>query len=187
MAEEVHKSVADRRVEKTLRALCTALLEVSKAKPFQKISVRDLCEYAEINRSTFYMHFEDKYHLLAYMLTQVTKECTSGGPVFDSSPLLTLMANDRYKAFYREVLADEELSRIVRDLTVQDVKDQLRKSVFAENGDPLMLDIMAEYHAGAIMSVLTWWLQKGSDIPIPRLAEYFQRLPNPFRPKIENE
>lgn len=172
---------ADRRVEKTLRALCTALLEISRTKPVQKISVRDLCEYAEINRSTFYMHFEDKYHLMTYLLVKVSRECTFGGPVFDSSPLLTLMANERYKAFYKEVLEDPELLRIVHQLTVEDVRQQFKKLAGEKGCDPIQLDIMAEYQAGAILAVLTWWIEKGGDVPLEQLSQYFQLLPNPFQ------
>ncbi|WP_223701601.1 TetR/AcrR family transcriptional regulator [Sutcliffiella deserti] len=54
----------DLRVKKTKRAIRMALLKLVKEKDFQKISVRDLCAYAEINRGTFYLHYQDKYDLL---------------------------------------------------------------------------------------------------------------------------
>ncbi|GAO99515.1 transcriptional regulator TetR/AcrR family protein [Fructobacillus ficulneus] len=36
--------------------------------PFSKISVKQICTAAEINRTTFYRHFEDKYQLVEFML-----------------------------------------------------------------------------------------------------------------------
>lgn len=42
------------------KSFCTLLRE----KPLEKITVRELCEKAEINRSTFYKHYLDCYDLL---------------------------------------------------------------------------------------------------------------------------
>jgi AcrR family transcriptional regulator len=40
---------------------------------FTKITVYDLCNEALVSRATFYMHFNDKYDLLRYWLTQVAQ------------------------------------------------------------------------------------------------------------------
>ena len=41
-----------------------ALLELLKVKNIQQITVRAICEMADINRSTFYAHYLDVYDLL---------------------------------------------------------------------------------------------------------------------------
>ena len=48
--------------------LMETLEELLHKKPFQKISVNELCESALVSRSAFYANFEDKYHLLACCL-----------------------------------------------------------------------------------------------------------------------
>ncbi len=48
----------------TKRTLEDGLIELMKAKPFDKITVTELCAHCDINRSTFYMHYEDVYALL---------------------------------------------------------------------------------------------------------------------------
>jgi len=45
-------------------AIADAMIELMKAKPFDKITIRELCECADTNRSTFYTHYEDIYALL---------------------------------------------------------------------------------------------------------------------------
>ena len=40
---------------------------------FDEITVQKICDAAEINRSTFYRYFQDKYDLL-YSLTEYMKE-----------------------------------------------------------------------------------------------------------------
>lgn len=54
----------DRRVKYTKLALKEALIELLKQKSIDKISVKELCEVADINRSTFYAHYADQYSLL---------------------------------------------------------------------------------------------------------------------------
>ena len=38
-----------------------------KRKPLEKIRVSEICAFAEIERSTFYYHFKDKYDLVAWI------------------------------------------------------------------------------------------------------------------------
>lgn len=55
----------DRRVQYTKRVLKEALLELLKDRPINKITVTSLCEHADINRNTFYMHFGSPLELLS--------------------------------------------------------------------------------------------------------------------------
>ena len=50
--------------ERTDRDITNALLTVMEHKSFEKISVQDILDEALINRSTFYLHFPDKYAVL---------------------------------------------------------------------------------------------------------------------------
>ena len=53
----------DIRIEKTERAIKNAFLELRSRKPLGKITVKELCTLASINKSTFYSHYEDIYAL----------------------------------------------------------------------------------------------------------------------------
>ena len=41
--------------------------EIMKHKSLDKIRVTEICKAADIERTTFYYHFEDKYDLVAWM------------------------------------------------------------------------------------------------------------------------
>ena len=53
----------DIRIEKTERAIRTAFLALRAQKPLEKITVKELCAAAYINKSTFYAHYEDLFAL----------------------------------------------------------------------------------------------------------------------------
>jgi len=54
----------DRRTRKTRAAIEGAFSELIQKKDINKITVRDITDLADTNRSTFYTHYEDIYHLL---------------------------------------------------------------------------------------------------------------------------
>lgn len=54
----------------TKKTLAAALKEAMKKKPFQKITVSELIEICNVNRKTFYYHFEDIYDLLKWTFEQ---------------------------------------------------------------------------------------------------------------------
>lgn len=53
----------DIRIEKTDRAIRNAFLELRSKRALEKITVKELCTMAQINKSTFYSHFQDIYDL----------------------------------------------------------------------------------------------------------------------------
>lgn len=60
----------DPRVKRTRLLLTTALRELAAEKPFDSITVQDIATRAEVNRATFYAHFDDKYALLNYSVRE---------------------------------------------------------------------------------------------------------------------
>lgn len=68
------EDVMDRRVKKSKAALKKALLFLLKSKPINKIRIQELCEIADVNRSTFYSNYEDLFHLLSDVYNDVYQE-----------------------------------------------------------------------------------------------------------------
>jgi AcrR family transcriptional regulator len=60
----------DPRVKRTRSLILRAFEELLAEKGFESISVQDVTDKAQINRATFYSHFQDKYALLDYTITQ---------------------------------------------------------------------------------------------------------------------
>ncbi|HEX9012680.1 MAG TPA: TetR family transcriptional regulator [Anaerolineaceae bacterium] len=54
----------DPRVKRTRKLINQAFVDLMNEKGFQAITVQDIADRAEVNRATFYAHYEDKYDLL---------------------------------------------------------------------------------------------------------------------------
>ncbi len=54
----------DLRVRKTKKALFDAFIKLLSQKPFDEITVNELCDEAGVRRATFYKHYSDKFDFL---------------------------------------------------------------------------------------------------------------------------
>lgn len=54
----------DRRKRKSQAAIKQALLELIREKDFEEITIADITNLADLNRGTFYLHYEDKYQMI---------------------------------------------------------------------------------------------------------------------------
>lgn len=54
----------DSRVRRTKKLIRQGLVELAKTKRINKITVKELTDYIEINRGTFYLHYKDVYDLV---------------------------------------------------------------------------------------------------------------------------
>ena len=68
----------DLRIEKTKKAIRSAFIELRAKKPLEKITVKELCSLACINKSTFYAHYEDIYALSDAMEQETVASIISG-------------------------------------------------------------------------------------------------------------
>lgn len=66
----VMQQTTDPRILRTRQLIMDTFVELSSQKEFKQITVKDITESAQINRSTFYYHFEDIYDLLDKALTE---------------------------------------------------------------------------------------------------------------------
>ena len=62
----------DRRVRKTRAQLRQGLAELLKEKSIKEITVKELVEKVDINRSTFYLHYTDIYDMMEKIENELT-------------------------------------------------------------------------------------------------------------------
>ncbi len=64
----------DIREKKTVRNITNAFLDIRTNKPLERITVKELCERAEISKATFYLHYRDIYDLSDTLQLEVIKK-----------------------------------------------------------------------------------------------------------------
>jgi AcrR family transcriptional regulator len=108
----------DRRIRITKLAIRESLIELMQEQPISKISVKMLCEAADINRSTFYAHYKDQYALLIAIQQEI-------------------IADVKERVFSAQFLeaSDSGISVLVKVLEYGKANAPLLKVLLSENGD----------------------------------------------------
>lgn len=65
------QNVVDRRVQKTRKLLQDALIELVAERGYESVTIQELLDRANVGRSTFYAHFQDKDQLLRSILDRL--------------------------------------------------------------------------------------------------------------------
>ncbi len=61
----------DPRIARTEAAIRSAFIRLVEEKGFARVSVKDICDRAEMNRNTFYLHYADKEELMSQILGNI--------------------------------------------------------------------------------------------------------------------
>lgn len=135
----------DARVKKTKEKLFSAFRALLSEKPFEDITIQEICSRAEIRRATFYKHFTDKYDFLATMTASIIHR-------FDAR-----MTRSKLKDYPIEYHIEYE-KRLVRFLVEnEDVIYQLLKS----NMMPTLLSIIVNEHYKVLIERLNHSIENG--------------------------
>ena len=67
-------SMGDRRIRRTKNLLKGHFVQLVKSKGYKNVTVTDIVEKADYNRSTFYLHFKDKEHIAEELVEEILEE-----------------------------------------------------------------------------------------------------------------
>lgn len=175
----------DLRVKKTQRALATAMLALLETQAFTKITVRDLCAEAMISRSTFYVHFEDKYALLHFCLEALRErlfpECDDRPYKVRLKGFLEILLEN--KKLLKNLLGSEldiELSEMMRKGFQKDIEDQMERDGKTEDDLPGPPDILTAYYAAGVTSLILYWISKSKPDPVDDIVACLSALLAPI-------
>ena len=157
-----------------------ALLSLLEKKPFEYITIREICEKAELNRSTFYLHYENTSDLLkettAYMLENFNSyfsvDAESITSKFANCDLEDLkFVNEKY--LYPYLLFIKENQRVFSAVLSQPSAFD-SKSIFQRLFDNIFKPILDRFHyprdeqnyvmlfyVNGITAIITEWLKDG--------------------------
>ena len=68
------KEKTDRRIRKTKAQLRAGLAKLMQEKSIKEITVKELVEEVDINRSTFYLHYTDIFNMLSTIEEELLEE-----------------------------------------------------------------------------------------------------------------
>lgn len=179
---------SDRRSRRSQRLIVDALLALLREKRYDRITVQEIIDRADVGRSTFYAQFRNKEDVLESELEHVFGRLHEQQLAFahESSPhLLPALGLFRHiqetQSFYPTLIRglasnphEQAVHRSLRELAV-------RQLAHTAGSAPLAVpaEIIADYLAGSLLTLAHWWLDHGSSYTPEQMEVIFDQLVMP--------
>ena len=166
----------DRRQRKTRNAIFEAFISLLKEKSFDKITVGEIIEKADIGRATFYAHFETKDFLLKELCGELfchIFDCSAPDSVYlhlfehlykNDNRILDLFScpnNDLFLRYFKSGLT-------------QLIKSQRDEIAVRDNKTPEELAV--NHIASTFVETVRWWVENRMKEKPEQIHTYFTEL-----------
>lgn len=184
---------SDRRSQRTQRTIHEALMSLLQEKRYDAITVQDIIDRADVGRSTFYAHYQDKEDLMASLLVHLM-DVLSQMPGQSSSTGLERLLPTR--DIFEHVQQNQQLFKgMVRgrglELFFEKGQDYWSQKIAAElqallpdgQQPAVPVPVTAHFVAGSFVMLLRWWLDNKMPYSPDEMDQIVQRL---VMPGIQN-
>ena len=157
-----------------------AFWQLYQEKPIEKISVRELCEIAGYNRTTFYDHFTNIYDLLDLAVEPllVPSKKLLQQLLFSSEPLIPDEFPMLYLGFFQE---KQDYLKLLLQNNHQFVLENKIRKIVAETLKEYAhynttIDYLIGYQLSGILGILKTWFEKDKNISEKELIQLLYEI-----------
>lgn len=180
----------DRRVRRTYQQLEDALVQLLMEKPFDQITVQELCDQAMIRRTTFYQHFRDKqdfveryvkdkrWEFSAWIAAENPPEDFGEHFLFLCARVLDYMRS--HEAIEKTVMKTgvrgvRMLESFLRG-SVDEMVERLNAHETQKGEGGEAVPILAEFYVGGLLAALRWWYANDKPCTDEELLRYLRGI-----------
>jgi len=198
--QPTQKPKMDRRVQRTLQSLRTALLELIKEKNYDEISIEEITEHANVGRATFYLHYKDKEDLLMEEFSAIMNEraqvlseipfavwlqVSEAGSQKNKplQPLLMVFEHiHEHSELYYLLLKSANSSRLIERIRIVSTEAIVKFMETKMQTDPIPplfeipIEFLAAFFSGALVSVVSWWIREDMRHSPEEVSNMFRSL-----------
>lgn len=176
----------DRRIKKTRQLIMDTFIDLLSEKEFEKITINDIAQRADINRGTVYLHYMDKYDLLdkciEKYIEQLLNHCANSTDtnldpnaiqsVFEyleeNFTIYKLLLNNEGVGFFRS-----RLYVIIAQTVTEAMGGKSENNKFS-NG------ITTHFLTSGFIGVLEWWINNSIPCSVQEVTTQLLTLLEPY-------
>ena len=178
----------DRRTQKSKQAIMHALIELMAKKNFEKITINEIANKANVNRGTIYLYYTDKYdlldkcvetsltHLSAYLLDT---PCLPNDSTHDSAKISierTFEYMENHAFLYTTLLKNNGVSTFRNRLAKMMHQILDMKINMPIHNQEVSKDILVEFLVSGLVGVLEWWFANSMPYSAKDITEQLCKL-----------
>ncbi len=174
----------DRRQQKTRAAIFAAFSDLLIKKKYNRITVQDIIDRANVGRSTFYLHFETKDGLLDAMCKQIfehvfsdsigeeqTHDFSNKGDTIRHQLTHVLYHIDDNKRDFKAILSCDS------DAILIDYFGKYLRAVFADvlhvSERTIPVDYLLNHRVNSFIDTVKWWLDNKKDYTPEQIIDFY--------------
>ena len=175
----------NRKIRYTKKVIRDSLMELMKSEPILSVSIKDICELADISRSTFYSHYKDQYDLLrqieeetlAYledMLDKYKDKHSKNETTQMLEEMLAYIANNHNSI---QVLLSENGDLAFQKKLFQHFTSHnlVTNYLYDKQQDDEARNYYSVYLVHGSIGLVQHWLKDNMSMPIPQLAKMLRK------------
>lgn len=171
----------DARIRYTKMAIQKSFMELIKQKPFSRITLKEVCELAEINHSTFYRHYKDIFDWKEQLETSCMEQLKTFLNDFDKTDMRSILLSQlkhyqSNKELYTIMASDYFESTIMERLctTILDYAEAKVQKMFSKTYD-VKHQWDYYYIICGVVGVIRCWTADGMKEPPEYVVEYIMK------------
>lgn len=168
----------------TQKRLLDAFWKINQTKSYTEITVTEICQDAEISRSTFYEYYKSTKELLASEEARILQE---------------ILENPRIQAFYPDAFREDSIKESFLEIYLRNkpcfdvlfseygdpafaeqyknvLKQSLIDNIRAAGYDHRELDLIVEYEISGFVGLIRAWFQSGKKQPFADIIKLYGEL-----------
>jgi hypothetical protein len=176
------KNTVDRRIQKTKKSLTEALIYLVLEKGYEKVTIQDIIDKANVGRSTFYIHYESKEQLLIdghNNLNIKMFDDPSNSKEIDFLNLFNHIAENKMLA---KAMLGKKGGNIMTEFFKNNIALKIKKRYSKNFGktkiDQKTLTYLSEAAGAAIVSLIVSWIEDDMLFTAKEMASKAQNIVN---------
>lgn len=171
----------NQRVRLTKLLLKDKLKELLTEKPINRVTVKKICQAAEINRSTFYQHYSDQYALLGDIESDIIKQTDefidkinpeNSGKQY----LIYLLSYIRENGSILSILLDPQSGTTFQPRIMASVLKRISTKVEPVLFSSELFPYFSQFLIMGNISVIEQWIKNGYNLPDEKVADMIYQL-----------
>lgn len=191
--------IRDKFETKAEKSICYSIMKLMETQHFEKISVTDIVKQAELGRSTFYLHYENKYDLIEaiedkafYGFIKILEKMRRLGPTefhkYVSGGFYPLFVEYfsyigknyyEFKLFFSDNYASgfiNRLSRIITKERIKTINTWYKTDISIMNIYPKEKYYREEILSSLYTTTFSIWIKNNMDLKEDKMAEILTNI-----------
>ena len=176
----------DRRIKKTRQLIMSTFIDLLAEKGFEKITINDIAERANINRGTVYLHYADKFDLLdkcieTYVELLLNHCANSADTRLDASAIQRMFEYlEKNFTIYKLLLSNEGVGFFHNRLysTIAQIETEVI-GIKSEN-NAFSNGVTTHFLTSGFIGVLEWWINNSMPCNVQEITEQLMFLLEPY-------